>query len=166
VYIGGQAFMGVTLGAIGILGFYPSSAGAAYAIGALLVVLNFAFNVSVGPGCYTIVGELPATRVRAQTIVIARITYILSSLVVNQLVPRMLSTESWNWGGRCGLFWMGTNILSIVYCFFRLPESRGRTYGELDVLFANKIPARKFASTKVDGEYFRSVTERVSPAGS
>ncbi|RSH89188.1 hypothetical protein EHS25_002300 [Saitozyma podzolica] len=98
VYIGGQAFMGVTLGAIGILGFYPSSAGAAYAIGALLVVLNFAFNVSVGPGCYTIVGELPATRVRAQTIVIARITYILSSLVVNQLVPRMLSTESWNWG--------------------------------------------------------------------
>jgi MFS transporter, SP family, general alpha glucoside:H+ symporter len=30
----------------------------------------------------------------------------------------------------------------------RVPK--GRTYGELDVLFEHKVPARKFASTKVD----------------
>jgi SP family general alpha glucoside:H+ symporter-like MFS transporter len=47
---------------------------------------------------------------------------------------------------------MGANILFIVYCYLRLPELRGRTYGVLDVLFANKVPAKKFVSTKVECE--------------
>jgi len=34
--------------------------------------------------------------------------------------------------------------------YFRLPEPRGRTYGELDMLFEQKVSARKFAGTKVD----------------
>lgn len=32
----------------------------------------------------------------------------------------------------------------------RLPEPKGRTYGELDVLFENRVPAREFRRTKVD----------------
>lgn len=94
---------------------------------------------------YTIVAELPSTRVRPQSIVLARITYILSGVVCQQLAPRMLSAEAWGWGGRCGLFWLGTNIISMVYCYFRLPESKNRTYGELDVLFVSV--ARPFKST-------------------
>lgn len=46
----------------------------------------------------------------------------------------------------------GTNILSLVYSDFRLPETKGRSYGELDVLFFKKVPARKFKTTAVDGE--------------
>jgi hypothetical protein len=34
--------------------------------------------------------------------------------------------------------------------FFRLPEPAGRTYGELDILFERKIPARLFSKTEVD----------------
>lgn len=29
-------------------------------------------------------------------------------------------------------------------------ETKGRTYAELDILFENKVPARKFASTKIE----------------
>ena len=29
-------------------------------------------------------------------------------------------------------------------------ETKGRTYAELDILFTNKISARKFAKTKID----------------
>lgn len=38
----------------------------------------------------------------------------------------------------------------MVWTFFRLPEPKGRTYGELDVLFEKGISARKFGSTEVD----------------
>ena len=31
-----------------------------------------------------------------------------------------------------------------------MPEPRGRTFAELDVLFEKRISARKFASTEVD----------------
>jgi len=37
-----------------------------------------------------------------------------------------------------------------VWAYFRLPETWNRTYHELDILFAKKIPARQFASTIVD----------------
>ena len=29
-------------------------------------------------------------------------------------------------------------------------ETKGRTYAELDILFTNKVPARKFAKTKIE----------------
>ena len=38
----------------------------------------------------------------------------------------------------------------LTWTYFRLPEPKGRTYGELDVLFENKVSARKFAKTRVD----------------
>lgn len=41
---------------------------------------------------------------------------------------------------------METNI----YSFSRLPETKDRTFEELDVLFEKRVPARKFASTNVD----------------
>jgi SP family general alpha glucoside:H+ symporter-like MFS transporter len=34
--------------------------------------------------------------------------------------------------------------------YFRLPEPKGRTFGELDILFEDRVPARKFATTQVD----------------
>lgn len=37
-----------------------------------------------------------------------------------------------------------------MWIYFRLPEPKDRTYGELDVLFEQRVSARKFASTKVD----------------
>lgn len=61
---------------------------------------------------------------------------------------------SWNWGAKTGLFWAGSCLFCITWAFFRLPETGGRTYGELTILFENKISARKFKTTKVD--QFRS----------
>jgi SP family general alpha glucoside:H+ symporter-like MFS transporter len=149
IYLIGQALMATILGTIGILGCVPQSQGVSYGIGALMLLLNLTFASTVGPTCYTIVGELPSAQVRAPTIVLARTTYVLSGIVNAQITPRMLSTGDWNWGAKCGFFFLGTNIISFIYCYFRLPESLGRSYGELDILFANGVPARRFPTTVV-----------------
>lgn len=44
----------------------------------------------------------------------------------------------------------GICFLCIIYTYFRIPEPRGRTFAELDVLFERRVSARKFASTEVD----------------
>lgn len=49
-----------------------------------------------------------------------------------------------------GFFWAGTCFLCVVWIYFRLPEPKGRTYGELDILFEHKVSARKFKGTNVD----------------
>jgi SP family general alpha glucoside:H+ symporter-like MFS transporter len=62
----------------------------------------------------------------------------------------MLSPTAWNWGPKSGLFWGASAGLSTLYCFLRLPESRGRSYGELDVLFERRVPAWRFEKTRVE----------------
>lgn len=41
-------------------------------------------------------------------------------------------------------------MLCNIWCWFRLPETKDRTFGELEVLFENRVPARKFKTTKAD----------------
>lgn len=57
---------------------------------------------------------------------------------------------AWNWGNFAGFFWAGTCFCVFVYHYFRLPEPTGRTFAEIDLLFENKVPARKFKSTNVN----------------
>lgn len=53
--------------------------------------------------------------------------------------------------GKLGFFFGGLATLCYVWAFFRVPETRGRTYEELDLLFSKNVPARKFKDYRVDG---------------
>lgn len=37
-----------------------------------------------------------------------------------------------------------------IWSYYRLPETWNRSYHELDILFAKRVPAREFANTVVD----------------
>lgn len=151
LYVVGDMVMVVLLCVIGGLGVIPAgNIGAQWAIGSMLLLFCAAYNCTVGPVCYAIVAEIPSTRLRQKTVVIARNTYNLASCVGNILTPRMLNPSAWNWGAKTGFFYAGTCFLCFVWAYFRLPEPKGRTYAELDVLFEKRISARKFASTQVD----------------
>ena len=162
LYIAGLVVLFLLLIVIGGLGFSDSS-GAAWAVGSLLLVFTLLYNCTVGPVCYAIVAEISSTRLRQKTVVAARMTYNLCSLLNNSLLPLQLNPLSWGWGAKDGLFWAGITLICIIWCVFRLPESKNRSYAELNLLFENKIAAWKFSSTKVDA--FRSESFRVSQAG-
>lgn len=76
--------------------------------------------------------------------------YSQGGIIDNILMPRMIGVNSWNWGAKSGFFWAGACFLLTIWAYFRLPEPKGRTYGELDVLFEHKVAARDFAKTRVD----------------
>jgi MFS transporter, SP family, general alpha glucoside:H+ symporter len=98
------------------------------------------------------VSELSSTRLKAKTIVLARAAYNASNIFVNVMTNYQLSTarSGWNWGPRAAFFWAGSCLISCIWVFFRLPEPRGRTYAELDVLFEQGVSARQFSKTVVD----------------
>ncbi|KAK0761485.1 hypothetical protein N5P37_006437 [Trichoderma harzianum] len=149
IYMGGLALMFCCLIAIGGLGF-TSGKGAEMAIGILLVFSTLINMITVGPACYPIVAETPSGRLRYKTIVIGRFVYNLTGIFNNSVTPRMIAATSWNWGAKAGLFYAGTNLLCNIWCWFRLPETKDRTFGEIDLLFDNHVPARKFKYTKVN----------------
>ncbi|KAF7557232.1 hypothetical protein G7Z17_g847 [Cylindrodendrum hubeiense] len=149
IYISGLVFMFFCLVAIGALGWVDGK-NAQLAVGVLLVISTLCNMITIGPTCYPIVAETPSGRLRYKTIVIGRFVYNLTAIFNNSVTPRMISSTSWNWGAKAGLFFAGTNLLCTIWCWFRLPETKDRTFGEIDLLFSNHVPARKFKYTKVD----------------
>ncbi|MCO5549826.1 hypothetical protein L7F22_003300 [Adiantum nelumboides] len=147
IYLVGQILMVLILLAVGVINV---AGGTPWAIGALLLCFTFIYDVSVGPACYSLVAEIPSTRLRAKSVVFSRGAYNLAGILINVINPRMLNPDAWNLSAKSAFVWMGTGLVFLVWTYFRLPEPKGRTYGELDILFEAKVPARKFKSTKID----------------
>jgi MFS transporter, SP family, general alpha glucoside:H+ symporter len=148
----GSAAIGLAMLVIGILGFIPGAGNIAIAVAVVMVIVQIAFKVSLGPTTYVIVAEVSSNRVRAQTIVIGRAVYVIGGIIVGQLNPRMLnsSSDAWNWGPKTGLFYFSLCCIWAVWIFFFLPETKNRSFAELDYLFQKKTSARKFATASVD----------------
>lgn len=151
LYLSGQLAMCLLLLVIGCLGIISrENTAAQWVIGSMLLVYTFTYDATVGPVCYSLVSELSSTRLRAKSIVLARNLFNVVGIVTNVITPRMLNPSAWNWGAKAGFFWAGTCFLCFMWSFFRLPEPKGRTYGELDILFEQRISARKFKTAIVD----------------
>ncbi|KAJ8111617.1 hypothetical protein OPT61_g5838 [Boeremia exigua] len=151
LYVYGLIILFVFLMVIGGLGVISrDDTGAAWALGTVLLVYTLFYNFTVGPVCYALVAEMSSTRLKIKTVALARNIYNLGGIFNNIVIPRMLSPTEWNWAGMTGFFYAGLTALLITFMWFMLPETRNRTFAELDVLFENKVPARKFATTNVD----------------
>ncbi|KAK7952538.1 MFS transporter- SP family- general alpha glucoside:H+ symporter [Apiospora aurea] len=142
-------------------------AGVPWTVAALLAVYTFVYDSTVGPCCYSIVTEVPSVQRRAATVALARICYNLCgkqtrlpvtfeviqgygmltfmigifSVVMN---PLMLNPTSWGWGTKSTIFWTALCAMCLAWTYFRLPETKGRSFAELDLLFHQGTSARNF----------------------
>jgi SP family general alpha glucoside:H+ symporter-like MFS transporter len=144
LYLWGLATCASVLAVVGGLSYLRTSPTLSLVIASLIVSLTFAYNCTIGPVCYTLVSEIPSTRLRVKTVIIARITYNVTVIVINILASRMLNPTSWNWSGKTALVFAVASAVCFLWCYFRLPEPKGLTYLELDLLFQNKADRKKF----------------------
>lgn len=151
--------MFIILVVIGFLGIPEPSDSVAYASGSLLMIFTLTYDITVGPVCYCLVSEMPSTRLRIKTVALARNCYNIASIAANFLNNPILNPTAWNMRGKGGFVWCGFCFLSLVWAYYRLPEPKGKSAGELDVLFEQQVRARDF--TKVKADPFRSTTLKV-----
>ena len=99
------------------------SAALSWTAGSMVLLISATADFSVGPVVYTIVSEVPSTRLRAKTIVLARNAYNIVNLAfVNVVSYRQFNTTAWNWGPKACFFWAGINLIMNIYLYFRLRE--------------------------------------------
>lgn len=108
------------------------------------------YSATVGPPSFAMAAEISATRLRSQTISIARNAYNVFNIMDNVIEPYLINPTEANLKGKAGLVWFAFALLTTAWAALRLPETKGKTYEELDVLFEKRIPAWKFASTEFD----------------
>ncbi|KAF4978135.1 hypothetical protein FZEAL_5433 [Fusarium zealandicum] len=150
---------------IGILATIPQSQNVSFAQAGLVLVWEVVFYATIGPVCYAIIGEIPAVAVRSKSICLARIAYYLTQILNNTYGPYMINPTEGDWKGKVGYFWAGLSFLTFLWTFFRLPETKGRTFEEIDILFADKTSSRKFAETEVDAYAVNVENRIVKPMG-
>lgn len=149
LYISGMSAMFIVLMVIGFLGISKSN-DAIWGEAAMCFLWLLSFSLTVGPVGWTIPPEVSSTRLRSQTVVLARNSYYVSQVVANVIEPYFINPTELNLKGKTGFIWAGTAFCSIVWAYFRLPETKGRTYDELDVMFHNKLATRKFKDYDID----------------
>lgn len=138
--------------AIGILDCIPGRpSGVIWAESSLMITWNFAYDLSVGPICFVIISEASATRVRSRSIAVATAAQGILGIVMTVAIPYMINADEADMQGKLGFFFGGLAALSCVWAYFRMPETMGRTYEELDLLFDRRVPARQFKGYRIGG---------------
>ncbi|KAH3898654.1 related to maltose permease [Saccharomycodes ludwigii] len=123
---------------------YTSHESLAYAQASLMLVWNFIYQMSAGATAFTIISENSAMNVRSKTIAFATAVQALFFIVATVVVPYMLNPDNGNLRGKTGFVFGAFCFVCTVWSFFRLPETSGRSYEELDIMYHRGIPAREF----------------------
>ncbi|KAF2878523.1 general substrate transporter [Massariosphaeria phaeospora] len=152
LYVGGLCGLCTMLFIMGFLGLVPEAdrQKGAMATGAMMIIWAMFYQLTVGTVCYSLVAELSTRRLQIKTVVLGRNLYNIVAIICAVLTPYMLNPDAWDWSNFAGFFWGGICFLSLIYAYFRLPEPKGRSFAELDLLFEKRVPARKFATTQID----------------
>ncbi|KAL5119900.1 hypothetical protein ACEQ8H_002262 [Pleosporales sp. CAS-2024a] len=162
LYLWGLAVLSAILMITGILSASDSSSSASnYAQASMMILWLLVYYLTVGPICYAIITEVSSTRLRSKSVCLSRIAYYIAQILCNVVNPYMLNPTAGDWKGKTGFFWGVCALVFFVWTFFRLPETSGRTFEELDILFAKRIPARDFSKCTVDA-YAQDENEQVS----
>ncbi|WRT68173.1 uncharacterized protein IL334_005148 [Kwoniella shivajii] len=144
---GGLSTMLIAVTLIGILGVVPKSD----ASNKLLVFFSCIYIVGLqcsGSTGWGFVGELSSQRLRAHTAGFAAAISCVGGVIMNVLVPYMLSPTAWNWGLKTAFFYTGLGAPAAIGAWFIIPEPKGLTAAELDELFDAGVKPWRFHKTK------------------
>lgn len=150
IYIWSTVVMTTILFIVAILNVKTEEHSVGRTQAALLVVWNCLFQGSVALIGWGLPAKVGSTRLRQKTVVIARNVYYIGSVVATVLEPYFINPTAWNAKGYTGFFWGGTSALTLLWAYFRLPETKGRSFEELNLLFHQRVPARRFKHYEVD----------------
>lgn len=162
------AFVGMALLLIidivaGALAFDTGNKNATLAIAALGFIFNFFWGACFYSLSALMPSEIATPKLRnhtmAYTIACAQTTAVITTLAV----PQLTSADAAGLGAKTYLVFAGCMACVIVFVYFFMPESRGRTFAEIDEMYDAKIPMRKWRHYQTSTEA-KQVTCQVGKA--
>lgn len=73
----------------------------------------------------------------------------LASCIWGFSLPYAINPDQGNLGGKIAFVFGATMAVSCVFVYFCVPETKGRTYIEIDELWTRRVPPRRFAGTNL-----------------
>jgi len=127
----------------------PNSAASGKALVVLLCIYLGAYSSTIGPLSWVTTGEMPSTHLRSYTFGVAMTVGFFFAWLTVFTTPYFINTNALNWGAKVAWIWAPSNLITVIFIYFCLPETKGRGLEELDEMFYNNVPARHFGSYKL-----------------
>ncbi|KAJ6036602.1 general substrate transporter [Penicillium herquei] len=143
MFLGGCISLTLLLLCMGIAGSVNTTAGITAAVG-FYTMYNFVFNIGVGSNVYAIAGEVPTSALRTKTLAISLIVSNAVNTMWSFVAPYMFNPGYGDLKAKIGFVFGGFMLFFIAGAWYLVPETRMRTYEELDELFMNRVPTREF----------------------
>ncbi|KAM0724025.1 hypothetical protein Q7P37_001016 [Cladosporium fusiforme] len=150
IYLWGSGFNCFLLFMLGIAASVGISRSANLAQASLGLIVSVLFTLGPAPASWVIISETSSIRLRPLTTGIGRGCYYAVNIPCIFLASYMLNPTGGDLGGKCGYVWGGTAFVCFVAAWIWVPEMKGRSYREIDILFKRKVQARKWKKTVVD----------------
>lgn len=146
-YLWGIGVMCLILYVIGGLAVVHDDDKIGMAQAILTLLWTFTYQISVGQLGWAIPADVGSTRLRQKTVCLARNAYTIASIIAGVAQSYFMNPTALNLKGYTAFIWGTTALAMLAWAWFRLPETKDRTYDELDLLFAKGISARKFKAS-------------------
>lgn len=111
-----------------------------------ILIYSYWYNVTIGSTAFALLSEVSTSRLRYKTVAIGLALSSCINVMWQFTIPYMFNPDRANLGAKVAFIFGGTCLICIVYLFFYQPETTGRSFQELDEMFAKGVPARKFKS--------------------
>lgn len=118
---------------------------------AMLTIFGAGFQVGWGPLSHVVAAEIPTMRLRDQTYAIGACFNIALQFAISFSLPYLLNAPYANLGAKVGFIFGSTAFCAIIFSIIGIPECKGKTLEEIDNLFLEGVPIRKFGKT--DGRH-------------
>ncbi|KAK3380723.1 putative transporter protein [Lasiosphaeria ovina] len=95
----------------------------------------FCYATTWGPGAWILTGEIFPLNIRARGVGLSTATNWLSNSVVSFVTPVLIDADQWNLGPAVFLIWGSACLLACVFTYFFVPETKGLTLEQVDLMF-------------------------------
>ncbi|OLN86397.1 High-affinity glucose transporter RGT2 [Colletotrichum chlorophyti] len=111
----------------------------------MLLLFGAGFGLGWGPSTYVVVTEVPALRLRDRSQRVSSLVNIFMNFLVNFTLPYLLNAPYAALQSKVGFIFGSIAICSGLFVFFCVPECKGRSLEEIDRMFHDGVPVRRFA---------------------
>ncbi|KAJ9137477.1 Maltose permease [Pleurostoma richardsiae] len=142
-----------------IYNIHPGTKSTGKAIVGISVVYIICYNGMISSYAWLTGGEIPSQRLRSYTFGLSTAIAFFGAWLTTFTAPYFINPDSLNWGPKYGYIWFPSCLITAVWVYFFLPETKDRTLEEIDELFEARLSARKFRKYKCVGQV--TVLEKV-----
>lgn len=140
LWLTGLSYCAVSLWIVALLSFaknYHTTSTYTWVQAVMLILVQFAYALSVGPLGYIVSSEIPSVQLRAKTLSLTASINGFTYLILTVLGPVLLNPGAANAGAKTEFLFGGISTICLVWGYFRLPEVR----------FCSLVPAHHFSHT-------------------